>query len=69
MEFNTILYENEFQNPKKFQQTSLFPEHSTEVKIKVIILASALVHVNWLDEDGSNVSHCSQYPTYIVRDT
>jgi hypothetical protein len=28
--FNTILYENEFQNPQIFQQTiSLFPEHST----------------------------------------
>jgi hypothetical protein len=28
--FNTILYENEFQNPPIFQQTiSLFPEHST----------------------------------------
>jgi hypothetical protein len=28
--FNTILYENEFQNPQMFQQTiSLFPEHST----------------------------------------
>jgi hypothetical protein len=27
---NTILYENEFQNPQIFQQTiSLFPEHST----------------------------------------
>jgi hypothetical protein len=26
--FNTILYENEFQNPQIFQQTiSLFPEH------------------------------------------
>jgi hypothetical protein len=30
--FNTILYENEFQNPQIFQQTiSLFPEHSTLV--------------------------------------
>jgi hypothetical protein len=29
---NTILYENEFQNPQIFQQTiSLFPEHSTLV--------------------------------------
>jgi hypothetical protein len=28
--FNTILYENEFQNPQIFQQTiSLFPKHST----------------------------------------
>jgi hypothetical protein len=28
--FNTILYENEFQNPQNFQQTfSPFPEHST----------------------------------------
>jgi hypothetical protein len=28
--FNTILYENEFQNPQIFQQTiSLFPEQST----------------------------------------
>jgi hypothetical protein len=28
--FNSILYENEFQNPQIFQQTiSLFPEHST----------------------------------------
>jgi hypothetical protein len=31
--FNTILYENEFQNPQIFQQTiSLFPEHSTLAK-------------------------------------
>jgi hypothetical protein len=30
MEFNTILYENEFQNPQIFQQTiSLFQEQST----------------------------------------
>jgi hypothetical protein len=30
--FNTILYENEFQNPQIFQQTiSLFPEQSTLV--------------------------------------
>jgi hypothetical protein len=30
--FNTILYENEFQNPQIFQQTiSLFPEQSTFV--------------------------------------
>jgi hypothetical protein len=30
MEFNTILNENEFQNPQIFQQTiSLFPEQST----------------------------------------
>jgi hypothetical protein len=30
--FNTILYENEFQNPQILQQTiSLFPEHSTLV--------------------------------------
>jgi hypothetical protein len=30
--FNTILYENEFQNPQIFQQTiSLFPKHSTLV--------------------------------------
>jgi hypothetical protein len=29
-DFNTILYENEFQNPQIFQQTiSLFPEQST----------------------------------------
>jgi hypothetical protein len=28
--FNTISYENEFQNPQIFQQTiSLFPDHST----------------------------------------
>jgi hypothetical protein len=28
--FNTILYENEFQNPQIFQQTiSFFPEQST----------------------------------------
>jgi hypothetical protein len=28
--FNTILYENEFENPQIFQQTiSLFPEQST----------------------------------------
>jgi hypothetical protein len=28
--FNTIFYENEFQNPQIFQQTiSLFPEQST----------------------------------------
>jgi hypothetical protein len=28
--FNTILYENEFQNPQIFQQTiSLYPEQST----------------------------------------
>jgi hypothetical protein len=28
--FNTIIYENEFQNPQIFQQTiSLFPEQST----------------------------------------
>jgi hypothetical protein len=28
--FNTILYENKFQNPQNFQQTiSLFPEQST----------------------------------------
>jgi hypothetical protein len=33
--FNTILYENEFQNPQIFQQTiSLFPEQST---LKVIL--------------------------------
>jgi hypothetical protein len=30
--FNTILYENEFQNPQIFQQTiSLFPKQSTLV--------------------------------------
>jgi hypothetical protein len=34
--FNTILYENEFQNPQIFQQTiSLFPEHSTLEKILI----------------------------------
>jgi hypothetical protein len=27
--FNTILYENEFQNTQIFQQNSLFPEQST----------------------------------------
>jgi hypothetical protein len=31
--FNTILYENEFQNPQILQQTiSLFPEQSTLVE-------------------------------------
>jgi hypothetical protein len=35
--FNTILYENEFQNPQIFQQTiNLFPEHSTLVLILTI---------------------------------
>jgi hypothetical protein len=32
--FNTILYENEFQNPQIFQQTiSPFPEHLTLVDV------------------------------------
>jgi hypothetical protein len=34
--FNTILYENEIQNPQIFQQTiSLFPEQSTLVVVEV----------------------------------
>jgi hypothetical protein len=36
--FNTILYENEFQNPQIFQQTiSLFPEQSTLPDIRIRI--------------------------------
>jgi hypothetical protein len=36
--FNTILYENEFQNPQIFQQTiSLFPEQSTLVISRIIL--------------------------------
>jgi hypothetical protein len=34
----TILYENVFQNPQIFQQTiSLFPEHSTLVKVNFLV--------------------------------
>jgi hypothetical protein len=34
--FNTILYENEFQNPQIFQQTiSLFPEQPTLAALKM----------------------------------
>jgi hypothetical protein len=41
--FNTILYENEFQNPQIFQQTiSLFPEHSTLLKGLVKLLYRSL---------------------------
>jgi hypothetical protein len=37
--FNTILYENEFQNPQIFQQTiSLFHEQSTLVLITVVLI-------------------------------
>jgi hypothetical protein len=39
--FNTILYENEFQNPQIFQQPiSLFPEHSTLAAVVVVALAT-----------------------------
>jgi DNA polymerase III sliding clamp (beta) subunit (PCNA family) len=44
--FNTILYENEFQNPQIFQHTiSLFPEQSTlaihKVSLKVMTLTKS----------------------------
>jgi hypothetical protein len=36
--FNTILNENEFQNPQIFQQTiSLFPEQSTLALVKFLV--------------------------------
>jgi hypothetical protein len=45
--FNTILYENEFQNPQIFQQTiSLFPEQPT-LNIYIIIWLSSYVLSVW----------------------
>jgi hypothetical protein len=50
MEFYTILYKNEFQNPQIFQQTiSLFPEQST------LQTACIFRSFNWIDDEGISV--------------
>jgi hypothetical protein len=52
--FNTILYENEFQNPQIFQQTiSLFPEQSTLV---VVVFGFFSGWEEFIDQTRSSVA-------------
>jgi hypothetical protein len=49
MEFYTILYENEFQNPQIFQQTiSPFPEHSTLAVVAKLKPVNLYIDVTFL---------------------
>jgi hypothetical protein len=74
--FNTILYENEFQNPQIFQQTiSLFLEYSTLASrnftqlyatLPVLKLAVKRMGITWIAHQDRSIVRHSRVPSFVI---